>query len=166
MDEGDFISKTQRKKRMAELQALGEALVELPAEQLARLELPEALREAVVECRGITKHEARRRQGQYIGRLMRDLDPAPIAEQLARLQAPSRRQTALFHVAERWRSELIEDPASLERFVREFPEADARELARLVEAARAERSGAHGPRRFRELFHAVNAAVQQQAKGT
>src|SRR6185312_415015 len=102
MDEDDFISKTRRKKQMHELQDVGAQLVALSAEQLARIEMPDTLREAIEDARRFTRHEARRRQIQYIGRIMRDIDAAPIVDQLTALTAPCRRQTALFHVAERW----------------------------------------------------------------
>src|SRR6185436_2309965 len=110
MEEKEFISKTRRKRQMKELQDVGAQLVTLSDEQLARLELPEALRDAVRDCKRFTKHEARRRQMQYIGRIMRDIDAGPIAAQLAAMTAPTRRQSALFHAAERWRSEMLADP--------------------------------------------------------
>lgn len=163
MEEDDFISKTRRKKQMAALQDLGAELVKLSPEQLARIEMPENLREAVNEARRITKHEGRRRQVQYIGRLMRDLDAGPIAAQLAALTTPSKRQTALFHVAERWRDELLADPEALARFVHEFPTADADRLRTLVEATHAERRAKQPPRQFRQLFHVLNAIVQDHA---
>ena len=164
MEDDDYISKTRRKRQMTELQDVGAALVELSTEQLARLNLPEALHEAILACKRITKHEARRRQMQYIGRIMRKIDSGPIVEQLAELQAPSRKQTALFHVAERWRQELIDDPAAVDRFVHEFPSADAHRLRSLIEQAREERRTAKAPKHFRELFHAVNAVVQDHAR--
>src|SRR4051812_32548167 len=110
MDEDDFISKTRRKKQMKALQDVGAGLVALSKEELSRVEMPETLREAVLDCQAITKHEGRRRQMQYIGRIMRNIDADPIAAQLESLHAPSKRQTALFHVAEKWRDELIADP--------------------------------------------------------
>jgi ribosome-associated protein len=165
MDDEDFISKTQRKRQMSGLQDLGAELVKLSPEQLARLGLPETLLEAVLDCRGITKHEARRRQMQYIGRIMRNIDAGPIAEKLSGLQAPTRKQTALFHVAEKWRDELLADPQAIQRFEREFPHADAHRVRVLIEAAREERAAKRAPKHFRELFHLVNAAVQQHAAG-
>jgi ribosome-associated protein len=165
MEERDFISKTRRKKEMSGLQDVGAELVALSAEQLARIRMPEALREAVEDARRFTRHEARRRQIQYIGRLMRDIDAAPIVEQLAALKAPSKRQTALFHVAEQWRQELVAEPASLERFVKEFPEADAARIRELVDEAREEKRAARSPRRYRELFHALSAVVQEHGRG-
>jgi ribosome-associated protein len=165
MEDDDFISKTQRKRRMIELQDVGKALVKLSPEQIGRLELPERLREAVLACKGFNKHEAIRRQMQYIGRIMRDLDAGPIVEQLASLQAPSARQTALFHIAEKWRDEMLAEPAALPRFEGEFPHADAHRLRALIESARAERAAKRAPKHYRELFHALLAAVQDKAGG-
>ena len=163
-EEGDFISKTRRKRQMTDLQKLGAELVKLSPEQLGRIDMPEELREAVLDCKRFTKHEAVRRQMQYIGRIMRDLDAGPIAEQLAGLQAPSRRQTALFHLAEKWRDDLLADPEAMARFEREFPHADNHRVRALLEATRAERAAHRAPKHLRELFHAVSAAIQAAAK--
>ena len=164
MEDDDFISKTRRKKQMKDLQDLGAALVELSREQLARIDLPEDLREAVTACRGITKHEGRRRQMQYIGKIMRNIDAGPIAAQLAELEAPSRRQTAVFHVAERWRDEIMGEPGAIERFMKEFPEADANRLRELAEKAREEKRTSKPPRSFRDLFHVLNGLLQDHAR--
>jgi ribosome-associated protein len=164
MEEEDFISKTRRKRQMKDLQDVGAALVKLPSEQLARMDLPESLRDAVLECKRFTKHEAIRRQMQYIGRLMREIDAGPIAEQLARLEAPNKRHTALFHVAEKWRTEILADPDAVTRFVKEFPEADPHRLRELAATAREEQGSTKAPRNFRELFHLLNAIVQDHAR--
>jgi len=135
MDEPDeFISKTRRKKEMRQLQDVGAALVDLSREQLARIDMPEMLREAVMECQSITKHEARRRQIQWIGKIMRKVDAAPIAEQLAALEAPSKKQTALFHLAEKWRDDLLADPQAMGRFEKEFPHAQLHRIRQLIDA--------------------------------
>ena len=165
MDEPDeFISKTQRKKESRQLQDVGAALVELSREQLARIDMPERLREAVTACQSITKHEARRRQMQYIGKIMRTVDAGPIAEQLAAFEAPSKKQTALFHAAEKWRDDLLADPLAMGRFEREFPHADVHRIRQLLEATKVERAQKRAPKHVRELFHAVNAAVQEAAR--
>lgn len=164
MEDDDLISKTQRKKQMHDIQALGVALTKLSAEQLARLDLPEALRDAVLEAKRYTKHEAIRRQAQYIGKIMRELDVGPIAAQLKAMHEPSNRQTALFHLAERWRTEILADPGRIGEFAREFPAADPERLRDLAEAAMKERAAEKSPRHFRELFHAINAIVQDHDK--
>jgi len=82
----EFASKTKRKQEMHELQALGVALVALSESQLQDMSLETRLHEAVLAARRITSHEARRRQMQYIGRLMRDADAEPIRARLAAIQ--------------------------------------------------------------------------------
>jgi ribosome-associated protein len=138
MEDDDFISKTRRKREMTDLQDLGAALVKLSKEQLARIDMPENLREAIEACRPITKHEARRRQHQYIGKIMRNIDAGPIAAQLAEIEAPSKRQTAVFHVAERWRDEIMAEPGAIERLREGIPRG------RCEPVARACREGARG----------------------
>ncbi len=113
---------------------------------------------------GFTRKGARGRGMQYIGGIMRDIDAGPIAAQLAEIEAPSRRQTAVFHVAERWRSDLMAEPDAVARFVKEFPEADPHRLRELAEQAREERSASKPPRRYRELFHVLNALLQDHAR--
>lgn len=163
-DDDEFISKTQRKRQMTELQDIGAALVRLSPEQLARLELPEALREAVLQCKRLTKHEAIRRQKQYIGRLMRDVDAGPIVDQLTALEAPTRKQTALLHLAEKWRDEMLHDAQAVERFAREFPHVDLPRLRALAASAGEERRAKRAPKHFRELFHLINNVIQEQAR--
>ena len=164
MEEDDFISKTRRKRDAHDLQDLGKALVKLSKEQLSRIDMPENLREAISECRRFTKHEAIRRQMQYIGKIMRDIDAGPIAAQLAMIEAPSKRQTALFHVAERWRADLMDEPDAVARFVKEFPEADPHRLRELAEEAREEKRTSKPPHSYRELFHVLNALLQDHAR--
>src|SRR5258708_16467469 len=100
-------SKTRRKQEMHSLQDLGERLVELKADQLRQFDLPEELAIAINDYRRFTKWEARRRQMQYIGRLMRDVDPAPIAARLDQWNQTSREAVAGFHAAEAWRDRLL-----------------------------------------------------------
>jgi ribosome-associated protein len=164
MDEDDFISKTRRKRESTELQNVGKELVKLSPEQLARIRMPETLREAVIECKRYTKHEAIRRQMQYIGKLMRDIDAAPIMEQLEGLHAPSRKQTAIFHVAEKWRTELLADADAIARFTSEYPSADAAQLRDLIAKAKKERASDQPPKSYRELFHVVNEFLQNDAR--
>jgi ribosome-associated protein len=163
MEDDDFISKTRRKKQMHDLQAVGAALTKLSAEQISHLSLPDELREAVLDAKRFTKHEAIRRQLQYIGRIMRDMDVAPIAAQIEALHAPSHRQTALFHRAEKWRTDMIADPTTINAFAAEFPGVDAKQLQVLVSKAAAEHASGRPPKHFRELFHAINAAIQAAA---
>lgn len=150
-------SKTRRKKDMHALQALGESLVELNAAQLQNIELPEALRHAIEEAQQLRKHEARRRQMQYIGRLMRSVDPAPIQAYLDSLAGQSATATAALHRVERWRDRLIEDDAAFTEFANSYPHADLQPLRASVREARKEHATNRPPRHYRELFRLIKA---------
>ena len=159
-DEQDApISKTRKKKDMLALQNLGVELVELNDEQLVSMQLPESLLEAVKEARRLTRHEARRRQMQYIGRLMRDIDAAPIRDRLDAWKGQGREHTAQLHALERWRDELLAGDPALARFLGEYPGADSQQLRALIRNARREQAQALPPKGYRELFRALRDAM-------
>jgi ribosome-associated protein len=160
MDPSDKPSKTRRKKDMHALQALGASLVDLGPAQLAAIDMPQELREAVLEAGRITSHEGRRRQVQYIGRLMRDVDPAPIRAKLDEWQGQSRTATALMHAAERWRDRLLADEDALTAFAGEHSGRDLQRLRSLVRAARAEQAASKPPRASRELFREIRSLLE------
>ena len=152
-------SKTARKRAMHELQTLGERLIGLNSEQLAAIALPEALQDAVERARRITKHEARRRQLQYIGRLMRAVDPEPIREKLKVWDGVSTEETARVHRIERWREKLLENDGAIGALVQVHPGIDTQRLRALTRNAREERNAGRPPRAFRELFRALRDII-------
>ena len=149
---------------MHELQALGARLVELNTEQLAEVGLPDDLREAIEFAQRTTKHEARRRQMQYIGKLMRSVDPAPIREKLKIWDGISVEHTAQQHRIERWRDRLLEDESVVDELVRAHPGIDARHLRALARKARDERAAGAPPRAYRELFRALREIVVESSR--
>ncbi len=150
---------------MHALQALGEQLVALNGERLAQVDLPEALREAVAAARQIRSREALRRQLQFIGRLMRAVDPEPIRAQLEAWSGRSRAATAAQHRIERWRERLLADDAALTAFARESPLADLQGLRACVRAVRAEQLAGKPPRHFRALFRLIRDALSAADRG-
>jgi ribosome-associated protein len=153
----ELVSKTRRKREMTELQALGAALVDLPEAQLARVQLDDALREAVLEARRIRSHEARRRQLQYIGRLMRGLDPEPIRAQLAAIEGGSAQAAAAHRRLEAWRARLLEDDEALTAYAAEHPGADLQTLRAVIRNSRKEKKEGKPPRAYRELFRLLKS---------
>lgn len=145
-------SKSQRKRDMHALQEMGAELVELSAERLARIDMPDDLREALREAQRLTRHEARRRQMQYIGRLMRDVDPAPIREALDAVKGASAIETARQHRLEKLRERLLEDESVLTEIGAAHPGADITRLKQLRRGALHERETGKPPKNFRELF--------------
>lgn len=163
------ISKTDLKRESTELQKLGEELLTLRADLMAKLDLPDKLLEALAEARRITNFEGKRRQMQFVGKLMRQLDPevreaarAALVEQ----HMPSARETALLHTAELWRDRLIASDDALAQWMADFPQTDSQQLRALVRQARkdapavgkAEVSQGLAPRQgraYREIFQLV-----------
>jgi len=147
----ELVSKTAKKREMTELQALGAALVDIPEAQLQGV-LPEHLLKAVLEAKRITSHEAKRRQMQYIGRLMRDVDPAPIRARLAEIEGGSAQAVARHKRLEAWRARLLEDDSALTEFAAEHPGADLQALRALIRNSRKEQKEGKPPRAYREVF--------------
>jgi len=155
-------SKTQRKKQVTELQELGGELAKLNDDQLAAIDLPERLRDAVLEAQRIGSFEARRRQMQYIGKLMRKVDAAPIRAALETLKAGPRRETALHKRADSWRERLLADANSIHALLADYPAADAQQLQALVRDTLSERKSGRPPRAFRNLYHALHALLNKK----
>jgi ribosome-associated protein len=151
-------SKTQRKLASHELQTLGEALLELADGHLASLGLDEPLVAAIRAARRIRSHEARRRQLQLIGKLMRSADVELARSAVAERQLGRARDSLALHDAERWRAELIADDAATTRFAREHADADVQQLRALVRNARRDAAGSpeqRNGRAYRELFRFI-----------
>jgi ribosome-associated protein len=158
-----LVSKTQQKRAMHELRALGVALVDLPDSQLAAMTLPESLASAIAAARGMKEHGAKRRQLQLIGKLMRDVDAEPIREQLAALRGQSAQAAAHQRRLESWRTRLLDDDEALTAFAQEHPGADLQALRTAIRNARREQASAKPPRAYREIFRLLREAMAASA---
>lgn len=158
-------SKSQLKRESDALQKLGEALLDLPASRLDALDMPEALRTALREGKKITAHEGRRRQLQYIGKLMRAVEPAPYQEAVAAFKLGHAQDQLRLHKLEALREDLLAGDEALQRYVGEHPGIDVQQLRSLVRAARkdvAEKPESRSGRGFRELFQFLKATPDAQ----
>jgi len=158
-------SKTQLKKAMHELQDLGEALVALPDERVAALDLPESLLSAVQEFKRTRSHEGRRRQMQYVGKLMRRIDPEPIRQAVAAMRLGQAKDALTLHQAETWRDRMVESDDVLTGWTAEFPGSDVQRLRSLIRAARKDAAAApeqRSGRAYRELFQFIKQAQSGQ----
>lgn len=155
------LSKTRRKAEMHALQDLGEALVELEPKRLAELSaevaLPDRLIDAIREARSITAWGGRKRQLQYVGKLMRGIDPEPIRRRLDLWAHGQNADASRQHALEQWRDRLLAEPASLDRLSAEFPRLDRPRFRALIAKAREERQRGGAPHAFRELFRELKA---------
>ncbi len=164
---GTDVSRTDLKKESAELQKLGESLVTLRADLLAGLGLSEKLLDALAEAGRITNFEGKRRQMQFVGKLMRGLDETTleaIREALAAQHGASARETLALHEAERWREDLITRDEAVGDWLTRYPDTDGQQLRSLVRQARKDRPDADAisrglaPRQgraYRDIFQLV-----------
>ncbi|UTW46498.1 ribosome-associated protein [bacterium SCSIO 12696] len=148
-----LVSKSELKRDMLELQQLGETLVELPEKQLEKVTLPDNLSEAVELARRLKHREGRRRQLQYIGKLMRDIEVDEIRQQLEQFDQQSRAFRQQFHQLEHWRDRLIaEGDGALNEWVSEYPQTDRQQIRQLIRQAQKEQSQQKPPAASRKLF--------------
>lgn len=145
-------SKTQRKQQAHALQQLGAALVSLNRDRLAQVGLPDVLHDAVLAAQRIHAHEGRRRQLQYIGKLMRNVDAAPIQAKLDAWNTAPAAEIARMHRIEQWRDRLLADPAALNELAGEFPQADMQQLRTLLRNTLREREQHKPPKSYRAMF--------------
>lgn len=157
-------SKSQLKRDSEALQDLGRELTELPAGKLKKMELDEQLLVAVLDYQRFTANGAKRRQMQYIGKLMRGIDPEPIEEKLAALRGDASAHTNWLHLLERWRERMLEDDKNVQQFINEFSEVDVQQLRTTVRNARKERAEDKAPKAARQLFQMIKDLIPQQGK--
>jgi ribosome-associated protein len=155
-------SKTRRKQEMHALQDIGEQLVGLNKNRLAQINLPETLLDAVIEAKRLTGHEARRRQMQYLGKLMRSVDEEPIRAKLDEWNNVTRVQGAKFHLLERWRERLLTDEKALSELVVEYARADIQQIRTLIRNAQKEAAAGKPPKSSRALFKLLREMILEE----
>lgn len=162
-------SKSQRKRDMTALQKLGQQLVEAPADRVKRIDLPENLKIAMDECRKIRSHEGRRRQLQFIGKIMRGLDEADIAminKAIESWKGQSKAETATMHALERQRDRLLANDSALTELLTQYPQADTQHLRSLIRNARKEHAEGKAPKTYREIFQVLKQLHAESADAT
>lgn len=174
MKGGEGLSKTDLKKQSDHLQSLGEQLLTLRGDLMARLALDDRLLDALDAARRITNFEGRRRQMQYVGKLMRKLPEDTVAAVEAAIEEqrkPSAEATLQLHLAEQWRDRLIADDGALTDWLQADPDADVQHLRTLIRQARKDAQAAqdkpgeaqrHG-RAYRDIFQTVKGALGRDA---
>lgn len=170
----DEPTRTDLKKESTELQKLGEDLLTLRTDLMTKLDLPDKLVEGVAEAKRITNFEGKRRQMQFIGKLMRKLEPSKWDEIRAALEEqhmPSAKETLVLHQAEQWRDRLIADDDAVGQWISLSPTTDSQNLRALVRQARKdakpEKPGEalrHG-RAYRDIFQLVRETLLAHAEG-
>lgn len=152
MQEEQLLSKTQLKKQVEDKKDLGMQLTKLSSETLKKMGLDESLYEAIVFYKKINSNGALKRQVQYIGRLMRDTDTAPIEAFLARLRGDNTAHNALMQRLELLRERLVDNDQALTDLINQEPDLDVGALRTLIRNARKEKELNKPPKAYREMF--------------
>lgn len=169
-------SKTAVKTELLDLQDLGLALLELPADRFARIEMDEALREAFRELQRITNLSARKRQASYIGKLLRNEDADAFRKLLSDYQHGKEQASRGFPEIARWRDRLLAEDAALTDWFARYPSPDTRTLRALIRTARKDEAAAQAEsdhsgkplahaRSYKELFQYLRGVIETAALG-
>jgi ribosome-associated protein len=153
--EYDRPSKSELKRQSNELQKLGEQLIEAPRDRVKRVPMPDEVKDAILMCQTITNHEGRRRQLQYVGKLMRTLDEEEVAviqRTIESWKGTSKAEAAALHALERRRDKLLADDKALTQLLEEHPELEVQHLRTLIRNARKEQAENKPPKAYREIF--------------
>ena len=160
-------SKSELKRQSDALQKMGEVLVESPRDRVKRVPMPEDVLDAILACQQITNHEGRRRQMQFVGKKMRTLDEAEVAEiqrAIDSWKGASKAETNAMHVLERRREKLLADDKALTTLLAENPELDVQHLRTLIRNARKEQAENKPPKAYREIFQILKQIEAKKSK--
>lgn len=161
----DDESKSQRKKDMIALQKMGESLIQLTTEQLVAIELPENLLTAIKHMKSLSANEAKRRQMQYIGKMMRHIDVEKIKQALKQKELSHKKETAQFHYVEEWRTKLLtQGDDSLNSFLIDYPQADRQQLRQLIRNAQQDRRNDKNTGAEKTLFKCLKTIIENVPK--
>ncbi len=153
-------SKTKRKEQMHEIQKLGVELTTLSKDQLAKLDLPDILLDAIKLAQKITSNGAISRQRQYIGKLMRDVDVEAIQDKLMYIRGESIKSTKLLHLSQKWREDLLDSDDTINQFIAQYSDFDIGELRQLIRQVRKERENLQN-RNYRNLFQFIRNIIER-----
>ena len=160
-------SKSELKRQSDALQKMGETLVEAPRDRVKRVPMPEDVLDAILACQQITNHEGRRRQMQFVGKKMRTLDEAEVAEiqrAIDSWKGASKAETNAMHALERRRDKLLTDDKALTTLLAENPELDVQHLRTLIRNARKEQAENKPPKAYREIFQILKQIEAKNRK--
>jgi ribosome-associated protein len=155
-EDESHVSKSQRRREALELKSLASELIRLSPSRLGRVPLDDAVRSAVVEARQINSNVARKRQLQYVAKLLRRIDPEPIVRTLEAFEGEARQLTGRQHRAEAWRDFLLESgDQAVAVLMRQRNDTDTQALRQLIRNAHREAARGKPPASGRALFRAL-----------
>ena len=154
-----WVSKSEIKRDAEDLKQLGEKLVNLTKANLTKVPLDDSLKDAIELAQRLQK-EARRRQLQYIGKLLRSIDAEPIREALEKIENKHNQQQAMLHKLEILRDELVaKGDVALTDLLNEHPSADRQQLRNVIRAAQKEKEQNKPSKAYREIYQILKTLI-------
>ncbi|SDK83423.1 ribosome-associated protein [Maridesulfovibrio ferrireducens] len=154
-------SRSQKKRDMTKLQKLAEQLMKVGTEAIKKSELPKYFIDEVLTAKAITAHEAKRRQTQYLGKLMREIETQPVIDFLNDLEFGNSEKNMRFHQLEKWREKLLEgDQTTLDEIMELHPHAERQRIAQLARNAKKEIEAGKPPKSSKALFKALREVIE------
>ncbi len=161
-EDGNWVSKTQRKKDCDAMQEIGERMIKLNTDELDQIDMDSELRNAIDEARHLKSHGALKRQKQYIGKIIRSLDAEHLQQQLDRILHKHDIHSAEFKRLEKWRDNIIENgDEGINAFIKEYPDTDRHHLRQLLRNAIKEKKNDKPPAAARQIFKYLREVVDQ-----
>ncbi len=161
-EEGNWVSKTQRKKDCDAMQEIGERMIALNSDELSQIEMDDELRRAIEEAQRMKSYGALKRQKQYIGKIIRNLDAEPLEQQLNRVLHKHDIHNADFKRMEKWRDNILENgDQGINAFMEAYPSADRHHLRQLSRNAQKEQKANKPPSAARQIFKYIREVIDQ-----
>ncbi len=155
-------SRTRLKQEMHDLQRLGEDILKLSLDHINKIEMPEELREAILFARTLKKHGALRRQLQYVGTLMRNVDTEPIRRFIDNIKLGSKNESTAFNKLEKWRDDLVNGKEGvMDCVLNELPGVNRQHIRQLVRNAVKEKEKQQSPKASRALFRYLRELMSE-----
>ncbi len=160
-EDGNLISKTQRKRECDEMQTLGEKMIALGKDELAQINMEDELRHAIEEAQRMKSNGALKRQRQFIGKLIRNMDAESLQSQLDKILHRHDLHNAEFERMEKWRESMIQEgDDGLNGFMQHYPQADRQYLRQLIRNVDREQKNNKPPVSYRAIFKYIREVAE------
>ena len=161
MDEGkkEFVSKTELKKDSKKIQAFGKKISELSSEEISSFKFPDTILKAIKDCKSIKSNVAKKRQVQYLGKLLREIDLSKVYLKMDQINSNSQLEVRNNHKAEIWRERLIQDKDAVTELIRLCPDVERQKIRQLIQNTLKETKASNPPKYYRQLFKYIKEHI-------
>ena len=155
----EFVSKTELKKDSKKIQAFGKKISELSSEEISSFKFPDTILKAIKDCKSIKSNVAKKRQVQYLGKLLREIDLSKVYLKMDQINSNSQLEVRNNHKAEIWRERLIQDKDAVTELIRLCPDVERQKIRQLIQNTLKETKASNPPKYYRQLFKYIKEHI-------